>query len=312
MSWPSLSWAAWRRLQPGHVVQHPGAGRLGLGRHALDLLQLPVAQHHRHQHLVVVEGQVVDSGPGDRRRPGGEVVDARPRHLELPHLAVDGHHHGRRVEGQGLAHDVAVEQVVEVLVGRHPGHHLVADGVAEQLAGVAVGQPGGQLLQRHVDQRVGRGGRLGHDGARHLGHPAPLQLHGVQGPGHGEVVADDDRVALLLGRPPADPLPPHAGAEDVVDRVEVVGQVVLGQEVDEQGVPHGVGHGELGRVPRLVRLEVAASAPGHVKVGEPLLGRADVALHELLRRRHELVDEAKVVPRSGAGRHMTPSLPTRR
>ena len=58
--------------------------------------------------------------------------------------------------------EVAVEEVVEVLVGRHPLHDLVADRVVEQLAGVAVGDAGGQLLERDVDEAVGGGVGLGH------------------------------------------------------------------------------------------------------------------------------------------------------
>ena len=304
--------AAGDRLQAGHERQHPGPGLFGLGRQTLHLLQLPVADHARHQDLVVVQGEVVDPGPSDRRRPGGEVVDARPRHLEVLHLPLDGQHHGRRIHGDGLGHQVPVEQVVEVLVGSDAGHDLVAHRIADELAGVAVRHPGGQFLERHVDERVDRRGGLGHDRPRHLRHPAPLQLHRVERPGHRQVVADHDRVALLLGCPAADPLAPHPRTEHVVDRVEVVGQIVLGQEVDEEGVPHRAGYGELLRVPFLLGLEVTAPAPWHVQMGEPFLGGRDVAFHELLSRRHELMDEAKFVRGSGARRHIAISLPTRR
>ena len=40
--------------------------------------------------------------------------------------------------------------------------HLVAGGVVEELAGVAVGDAGGQLLQGDVDEAVVRRLRLGH------------------------------------------------------------------------------------------------------------------------------------------------------
>ena len=54
--------------------------------------------------------------------------------------------------GEGGRGEVAVEEVVQVLVGRHPGHEVVADRIAEQLAGVAMGDAGGQLLQGQVDE----------------------------------------------------------------------------------------------------------------------------------------------------------------
>ena len=105
----------------------------------------------------MVDGEVVDAGPGDERRRGdrssGMPVPGMAKPVTSRSVAM---HHARRVELEGGGGEVAVEEVVEVLVGGHPGHEVVADRIAEQLAGVAVGDAGGQLLQREVDEAVVR------------------------------------------------------------------------------------------------------------------------------------------------------------
>ena len=116
----------------------------------------------RHQHVVVVDGEVVDAGLGDGEGVGLEVDDAGAGHLELADLALHGHDHARRVELEGGGAEVAVEEVVAVLVGGHALHDLVAGLVVEQLAGVVVGDAGGQLLERDVDDAVGDAVELGH------------------------------------------------------------------------------------------------------------------------------------------------------
>ena len=60
----------------------------------------------------------------------------------------------RRIELDGRGDEVAVEEVVAVLVARDPLHDLVAGAVVEQLAGVVVGDAGGELLQGDVDEAV--------------------------------------------------------------------------------------------------------------------------------------------------------------
>ena len=55
-------------------------------------LDPPVPQHDGHEHLVVVQHEVVDAGGRDRRRVRGEVGDADARHLERAHLAFDRAH----------------------------------------------------------------------------------------------------------------------------------------------------------------------------------------------------------------------------
>ena len=76
-------------------------------------------------------------------------------------------------------HEVPVEEVVEVLVGGDPRHHLVAGRVVEQLAGVAVGDAGRQLLERDVDEAVRPTlGGSGTTPAAHLVHAGPLERDG--------------------------------------------------------------------------------------------------------------------------------------
>src|SRR3546814_11262030 len=85
-----------------------------------------------------------------------------------------------------------------------PLFRSVAGLVVEELAGVVVGDAGRQLLQGDVGEPVVGGLGLGHLTALDLGHAGPLQVHGIDGPGDGEVVADPLRVATLLGGPPPD------------------------------------------------------------------------------------------------------------
>ncbi len=75
-----------------------------------------------------------------------EVGDAGAGHREAADLLLHGDHHRVRVGLDRGGGEVAVEQLVQVLVGADPLHHLVADRVAEQGTGVAVRDPGRQLL----------------------------------------------------------------------------------------------------------------------------------------------------------------------
>ena len=64
---------------------------------------------------------------------------------------------------RAAAADAPVEDHVQVLVGGHPLEQLVGDRLVARLAGVAVRHPGGELLERHVDERIQH--RLGPDRA---------------------------------------------------------------------------------------------------------------------------------------------------
>src|SRR5262245_18457144 len=62
---------------------HRVAGSLGLVAEPGHLLDGPLAQHHRHEDLAVVDAEVVDAGPGDGAGVRVEVDDAGAGHLEL-------------------------------------------------------------------------------------------------------------------------------------------------------------------------------------------------------------------------------------
>ena len=220
-------------------------------------------------------------------------------------------HHRARAGGDRRRGEIAVEEVVVVLVGGDPRHHGVADRVADQLAGVAVGDPRGQLLEREVDEPVGR--RLGvrGDPARNLGHAPALEVDRIDGPGRHQVAVDRHRVAAFLGSPPAGPRAPRAvGAEHPLDRAEVVRQVVLGEQVDDQRRAHGVvdrrpAEVGVGLRPRLAGDGVASAAVGDQLVREPLLGGCEVAFEQRLDRGLELAHQRGVVHAASI-----PPLPT--
>ncbi|MEJ7695807.1 MAG: hypothetical protein WKF78_04085 [Candidatus Limnocylindrales bacterium] len=127
---------------------------LGRGIQALQLEDPPVPDD-RHQHFVVVDPQVVDPGLGDLGGLADEARDAGARHLEGEDLVHDRAHGGRRLDLERRAQDVPVEDHVQVLVGGDPDHDLVRDRVVRVAAGVAVGDPGRELLERR--RRPGRG-----------------------------------------------------------------------------------------------------------------------------------------------------------
>src|SRR5206468_2645262 len=140
-----------------------------------------------------------------------------------------------RLERKNLAREVSIEEEVEVLIGGDSPHDVEPDLVVEQLAGVAVRDAGGELLKRGVDQAVQERVELGTLAARDLLHPAALEGNGVDGSRHQEVVADHDRVTALFGGPLTDPALPVLTGLHATQGAEVVREVVLRQEVDEQG-----------------------------------------------------------------------------
>ena len=168
---------------------------------------------------------------------------------------------------------------MEVLVGRDADHDPVGDRVVGVAAGVLVRDPGRELLEGDVGEPAQGVRRVVVVALLELGHPAALERDRVDVPGDGQVVAEDDRVAALLGRPAAHPVDPRpvALAEHPVDEPVVAGQVVLGEEPDlERGL------GDAGQ-PRLVGrpgllVVVAAEPVGDEVVREPLLGDLGVAL----------------------------------
>ncbi len=227
----------------------------------------------------MIAGQVVDTGARDEPGVEVEVDDASAGHREGPDHVLRRNHHLRRVARERRGRQVSVEQEVEVLVGRHPRHHVVSRGVADDLAGVAMGDARRELLQGEVDEAGLRTTGPRRLAPGDLGHPGPLEAYGIDRAGDGQVVANHDGVTALLGCPPPGPHPPGlVGAEHPLNVAEVVREVVLGEQVHEQGARYGRterGTGEVGvaLVPRISGHEVAAPAVGDQLVGEPLFRR---------------------------------------
>jgi len=110
--------------------------------------------------------------------------------------------------------------------------------IAEQRAGVAVRDARRQLLQGEVDEALMQWW-IGGLAARHLRHARTLQFDWVDRSGGHQVAVDRHRVPTFFGSPPAHPGAPGAVlAEHPLDRTEVVGQVVFGQQIDQEGAAH--------------------------------------------------------------------------
>ena len=244
----------------------------------------------------------------------GEAGDADARHRERDDLLLDRAHHAVGVGLEGRGRQVAVEELVEVLVAGHAHHHLVPGWVADHLAGRPVRDAGRQLLQREVHEPLLEVRRLGDDAARHLRHPAALEMMGIDRPSGHQVAVDRHRVATFLGGPSADPRSPRAvGAEEALDGAEVVRQVVLGEQIDEECRTHGVvdrGPGQVGvgLGPRLTGDRVAAAAVRDVFVGEPLFGGRQVAFQQLFHGGSEVGEQAL----GGEHQFIIAGLPTSR
>ena len=301
------------------ALQQRIAGDLGFGGETLQALHLPPLDDDRLEDLVVVLLQVVEVAASDGLGVLLEPGDAGAGHLELAHLALQRGEHQRRCDLQRGRGEVAVEQEVEVLVGGDATDDLVtglADGmvtecVGDGLARVAMGDPRRQLLQRDVDETVDGRHRVGHLPAAHLAHAAVFDDARVQRSRHREVVAQHDAVAGLFGSPTVRPLTPDAlTTEHAVDGLEVVRQVVLGEQVDEQRAAHGRRQCHIGFLPHLVLDEVATQAPRHQLVGIPRLAGVVVALRQPLGHGRQLMEQGALVDHCG-GCHAV-SLPTGR
>ena len=116
------------------------------------------------------------------------------------------------------AQDVAVEDHVQVLVGGDPDHDLVGDRVLGVAARVPVRDPRRELLERDVGEPAERVGRVVVVALLELGHPAALEQDRVDVAGDRQVVAQDDRVAALLGGPAPDPVDPRPVAASRTSR----------------------------------------------------------------------------------------------
>ena len=109
----------------------------------------------------MVDREVVDTRLRHGARPRPEVGNARPGHRELAHDPFHRHDHLRRRDLDRRRREIAVEEVVEVLVGGDARHDGPTGRIVEQEARVAVRDPGRELLQCRVDEGVGHRPELG-------------------------------------------------------------------------------------------------------------------------------------------------------
>ena len=77
---------------------------------------LPVTQHDWFQDLIMMDEQVVDPRTCDFARHALIVRNTGTWHFEIAYRPLDGNHRGRRIDLEGRRRQVAVEEVVEVLV----------------------------------------------------------------------------------------------------------------------------------------------------------------------------------------------------
>ena len=101
---------------------------------------------------------------------------------------------------------------MEVLVSRDPDHDLVGDRIVRIAPGVAMGDPGRQLLERDVGESPEQARGVVVVALLELGHPPALEGDRVDVSRDRQIVPEDDRVAALLGCPASDPVHPRAVA----------------------------------------------------------------------------------------------------
>ena len=250
-----------------------------------------------------MDPQVVDPCSGDGHGPPVEVGDTGARHPEVGQRSMDGLQDQPGCLTQHCRGDPPVEHEVVVLVDRNPRHDLVGHRAVGLHPGVPVADPGGQLLGRRVGEYLYRTRRSVAPPLRHGGQPFVLQLRRITVTAGEQVVPDGDGVLTLLGRPEAGPLGHRRIlGEAPGDLGVVVGQVVLGQQVQLERRPHLWGEGGLGLVPRLVP-KTATLLPRHDLVGVPVLPPLPVLAHEPGDLR---LDGRDQLQRFGSGGHSAP------
>ena len=239
--------------------------------------------------VVVVDPHVVDLADGHLRGGPLEAGHAVAGHTEVDDDVADRLHGQVGGELERGLQQVAVEDHVEVLVGRDARQHAVADGVTGVVAGVAVRDAGGELLEGDVRDRVEhRVPVVRLEALAHVGHTELFELVRVHRARGEQVVAHHDAVPALLRGPAVHPGAPGAvTAEEGGDLVVVAGEVVLGEQVHDEGDPADLGDLRLPLLPGLAVLEeageVAAVAPRHVLVRHPVLGDLQMPVEFLSR-----------------------------
>ena len=147
-------------------------------------------------------------------------------------------------------------------------------------AGIAVADAGGEFLRRRVVEDVDRVGEPDTPASGDCRQAVVLERTRVAVARRQEVVADGDRVLALFGGPELRPFGHgRVVGERPRDAGVVVGQVVFGQQVEDEGGADGTGDGCLGLVPGVVPV-TAALFPRDDFVGVPVLATFPVRVHE--------------------------------
>ena len=131
------------------MLMQAEARLLGRSIESAKFEDTPEAQD-RHQDVIAMDAQVVDPSLGYICGLSEEVWNARTRHLKGKNFVDDcPHRRGRFNLDRGLQH-VALEDHVEVLVGRDPDHDAICHGIVRIAAGVPVRDPRRKLLEGNV------------------------------------------------------------------------------------------------------------------------------------------------------------------
>ncbi len=248
-----------------------------------SVCETPMLHHDRLEDLAVVDRQVVDTGAGDRARVRREIGDARTRHLELADLTLDREHHRRRIDrdrggrrGRGRRGSAG---------SRRPRRAPSRGSRTRRRAVVP-------YCDARDASRVPAARRTPSASAGEAGCGtcppdtccirASSSATGSMRAGHDQVVTYHHGVTHLFCGPASRPRAPYLGAvralrvvvaEHAKDGLEVIRQVVFGEEVDEERAAHRGRQREALGVPGLSGHDPGGAVPGHELVRHPRLRR---------------------------------------
>ena len=156
----------------------------------------------------------------------------------------------RRAGGQAVRDQVGEELLVALLVLGDPADQVLEHGLVDQGLQVAAEHGVRALEERHEHQRLDLAVGVGAVALHHVLDADVLVGRRIDLTGHDEVVAQRDRVQVLLGGPAADEAAPLLVEDEVLDEFAVIaGEVVLRDQQDLEGVGDGLGQRDVRRVP---------------------------------------------------------------
>ena len=242
-----------------------------------------------------MDPKVVDAGVRDLHRLAQEAGDDCSGHLKTDDLIGDCANGLVGSELQSCSDQVAIEDHVKVLIHGDASEQPFDDGLAGIPACVAVRDPRGQLLERHVRQALKDRLLAAVIADLHDLHPCPLEPDRVHPAGDQQVVTNAVRVPALLRRPAMHPGAPGAlAAKDSLDLPVIAREVVLRQQVDLERRTRDRRQRRLLAGPCVAAevSEVATLAPRHVLVRHPFLRRSQVPVEVGLYNWLELAKQA--------------------